>query len=160
MTMRISSTAFAGGQPIPKKYTGEGSDTSPPLAWEGIPEGTKELALICDDPDAPTAQPWVHWVIYKIPVVSKGLPEGIPAKRRLKIPSGTLQGKNSWTSGEMIGYRGPLPPAGHGTHHYRFTLYALEGKLVIEPGVSKSMLMSDMQGHVIEEATLIGTYER
>jgi Raf kinase inhibitor-like YbhB/YbcL family protein len=160
MAMHLSSTAFAEGAPIPKKYSGEGTDVSPPLAWKNFPEGTKELALICDDPDAPTAEPWVHWVIYKIPIDAKGLPENVPTKARLKTPSGALQGKNSWTSGQMLGYRGPLPPTGHTTHNYRFTLYALEGKLVIEPGVSKNMLMGEMQDHIIEEVQLIGTYER
>ena len=160
MTMKISSTAFGGGQAIPKKYTGEGSDISPPLAWTDLPEGTKELALVCDDPDAPTAQPWVHWVIYKIPVDAKGLPENVPPKRRLKTPPGALQGTNSWTTGQTIGYRGPMPPVGHGTHAYRFTLYALEGKLVVEPGISKKRLMGEIQDHIIAEAQLIGTYER
>ncbi|MGW8258439.1 MAG: YbhB/YbcL family Raf kinase inhibitor-like protein, partial [Thermoguttaceae bacterium] len=91
MSIQITSTAFQDGQPIPKKYTGDGADVSPPLAWTGIPEKTKELVLICDDPDAPTAEPWVHWVIYKIPVNVKGLKEGIPKKTRLTDPPGALQ---------------------------------------------------------------------
>ena len=78
MTIQITSPAFTQGHPIPKKYTGEGANVSPPLSWTGIPEGTKELVLICDDPDAPTPEPWVHWVIYKMPADTRGLPEGVP----------------------------------------------------------------------------------
>ncbi len=82
MTIQITSTAFKEGQTIPKKYTGEGVDLSPPLSWTGVPETAKELVLICDDPDAPTAEPWVHWIIYKIPANVNGLKEGIPRKAR------------------------------------------------------------------------------
>ena len=81
MTIKITSSAFAQGHPIPKKYTGEGADVSPPLSWSELPEGTRELVLICDDPDAPVAEPWVHWVIYKIPAAAKGSPEGVPQSR-------------------------------------------------------------------------------
>ena len=141
MTVQITSSAFAQGHAIPKKYTGEGSDVSPPLSWSAIPEGTKELALICDDPDAPTAEPWVHWVIYKIPADVKGLPEGVPRKSRLKEPHGAVQGRNSWPPSEAIGYRGPFPPPGHGVHHYYFKLYALDAALTEEPGLDKKALM-------------------
>ena len=138
MSIKITSSAFAEGQQIPKKYTGEGQDVSPPLAWSDLPAGTKELVLICDDPDAPTDEPWVHWVIYKIPADVAGLPEGIARLPRLKNPAGALQGQNSWPKGQNnIGYRGPMPPPGHGVHHYHFKLYALEAKLVAEPGLDK-----------------------
>lgn len=159
MTIRVTSTAFTEGQPIPKKYTGEGQDVSPPLAWSNLPAGTKELLLICDDPDAPTDEPWVHWLIYKIPADLTGLPEGIPRDARLKSPKGALQGKNSWPK-DNIGYRGPMPPPGHGTHHYYFKLYALEGHLPVEPGLDKKTLLREIQGHVLGEGQLIGTYER
>ena len=113
MTIEITSPAFKEGETIPKKYTGEGADVSPPLAWTGVPENAKELVLICDDPNAPTAEPWVHWVIYKIPADVKGLKEGVPQKPRLTDPPGALQGKNSWPTGQKnIGYRGPYPAAG------------------------------------------------
>ena len=92
MSIQITSSAFTQGHPIPKKYTGEGADVSPPLAWSGIPEGTKELVLICDDPDAPTDEPWVHWVLYKIPADVTGLPEGVPRKARLKEPPRRVAG--------------------------------------------------------------------
>ena len=160
MTLTLSSSAFTQGHPIPKKYTGEGEDVSPPLAWSGLPAGTKELALICDDPDAPRDEPWVHWVIYKIPATASGLPEGVPKKSRLKEPAGALQGKNSWPEGENIGYGGPMPPPGHGVHHYYFKLYALDMALEVEPGLNKKALLEKMQGHILAETELMGTYER
>ena len=160
MSIQISSSAFANGQQIPKKYTGEGQDISPPLAWSNLPEKTQELVLICDDPDAPTHDPWVHWLIYKIPASLTGLPEGVPQQPRLKTPPGTLQGQNSWPKGHNIGYRGPMPPPGHGTHHYRFTLYALEAKLVAEPGLDKNPLLQELEGHVLAQGQLVGTYQR
>ena len=159
MAIQVTSTAFGEGATIPARYTGEGEDVSPPLAWSGLPEGTKELALICDDPDAPTPQPWVHWVIYKIPVSMTGLPEGIERRARLKQPAGVLQGRNSWPS-QNVGYRGPMPPPGHGTHRYYFRLYALEAKLVVSPGVDKRGLLGEIEGHVLEEGRLMGTYQR
>jgi len=160
MTIQVTSTAFGHDQPIPKKYTGEGPDVSPSLAWTGVPEGTQELALICDDPDAPVAEPWVHWVIYKIPAGTKGLPENVAKDPRLKDPAGALQGKNSWPSGQTIGYRGPMPPPGHGTHHYHFVVYALDTKLAAEPGLEKKALLKLMQGHILAQGRLTGTYER
>jgi Raf kinase inhibitor-like YbhB/YbcL family protein len=161
MTIEITSTAFKEGEEIPKKYTGEGADVSPPLAWTGVPEGAKELVLICDDPDAPTAEPWVHWVIYKIPPDVKGFKEGIPQKPRLTDPPGALQGKNSWPSGQKnIGYRGPYPPAGHGTHHYYFKLYALEAKMAADPGLEKKAILQEIEHHVVAKGQLMGTYQR
>ncbi len=160
MPIEVTSTAFAQGQPIPKRYTGEGADVSPPLSWSGVPNEAKELVVICVDPDAPSAEPWVHWVMYKIPVDVTDLPEGIPPKARLKKPAGALQGKNSWRSGRMIGYRGPLPPPGSGPHRYYFWVYALEAKLPVQSGVAKSVLLQEIQGHVLAEGELMGTYER
>ncbi len=160
MTLQLTSSAFAQGHAIPKKYTGEGEDVSPPLAWSGVPAGTKELALICDDPDAPTPEPWVHWVIYKLPAGAKGLPEGIPRKPRLKDPPGALQGKNSWPAAEATGYRGPMPPRGHGIHHYYFKLYALDCELEAPPGLEKKQLLEKIEGHVLAEGVLMGSYER
>lgn len=160
MKIELTSSAFAKGHSIPTKYTGEGADVSPPLSWSGLPEGTKELALICDDPDAPTAEPWVHWVIYKIPAEATGLPEGVAKTARLKDPEGALQGKNSWPSGQTVAYRGPMPPPGHGLHRYFFKLYALNTTLDVEPGLSKKELLEEMQGAVIGEGEWMGTYER
>jgi Raf kinase inhibitor-like YbhB/YbcL family protein len=160
MTIQITSSAFAQGHPIPKKYTGEGADVSPPLVWSGVPDTAKELALICDDPDAPRPEPWVHWVIYKIPVGTKGLPEGLPRKATLKEPAGAVQGKNSWTDSDVIGYRGPLPPKGHGVHHYHFKLYALDAAIDAEPGLEKNALLAKIKGHILAEGELVGTYQR
>jgi len=160
MTLQITSSAFTQGHPIPKKYTGEGDDVSPPLSWSGLPEGTKELALICDDPDAPQPEPWVHWVIYQISADVKGLPEGVPRKARLKEPHGALQGKNSWPPSDAIGYRGPLPPPGHGVHHYYFKLYALDAPLTVEPGLDKKAVLEKVNEHVLAEGVLMGTYQR
>jgi Raf kinase inhibitor-like YbhB/YbcL family protein len=160
MTIQLTSSAFAQGQPIPKKYTGEGGDVSPPLCWGELPKGSKELAVICDDPDALTKEPWVHWVIYKIPATAKELPEGIPRKPRLSDPPGALQGKNSWPDHDTIGYRGPFPPLGHGVHHYYFRLYALELQMVVEPGWDKKSLLNVISEHVLGEGVLMGTYQR
>ena len=160
MPIRVHSTAFQEGEMIGTPFTGDGKDISPPLAWEGLPDGTKELALICDDPDAPTAQPWVHWVLYKLSSHVSGLPEGVPAGPRLEEPIQAFQGRNSWSSGRTIGYRGPAPPPGHGVHHYHFRLYALDCELDLNPGIDKDALLDAMDGHVLDEGELIGTYRR
>jgi len=160
--LKLTSSAFGPGEPIPRKYTGDGENVSPPLAWTGLPEGTKELALICDDPDAPSPRrpapkPWVHWVLYKIPPTVTELPEGIPPKAQLDNPPGALQGKNSWPT---VGYRGPEPPRGSGRHRYVFKLYALDEPLSLPPEANKQALLAAMKGHILAEAQLIGTYER
>lgn len=157
MAMTVESKAFGPNQPIPKKYTGEGEDKSPPLAWSNVPEGTNEFALICDDPDAPTPEPWVHWVIYKIPAGTRDLPEGIPNTETLANPAGAMQGKNSWPK---TGYGGPMPPRGHGVHHYHFKVYALNAPLDVKPGLDKKGLLKAMAGYVLAEGELVGTYER
>jgi Raf kinase inhibitor-like YbhB/YbcL family protein len=159
MPIQVTSTAFTEGQPIPKKYTGEGQDVSPAISWSGVPAGTKELALICDDPDAPTDEPWVHWVIYKIPASLTGLPEGLPREARSKNIAGALQGRNSWPK-DNVGYRGPMPPVGHGPHHYYFRVYALDAPLTVEPGLDKRTLLEQIEGHVLDEGVLMGTYQR
>lgn len=149
MAIRISSPAFEAGGTIPRRHTGEGEDLSPPLEWSGVPEETRELALICDDPDAPMPEPFVHWVVYKIPADKSGLPEG--------SAQGALEGRNSFGN---MGYGGPMPPEGHGTHHYHFKVYALGTQLDLAPGLSKEHLLAAMEDHVLEEGELIGTYER
>jgi len=157
--IKLTSPAFAEGQPIPKKYTGEGEDVSPPLEWSKPPEGTKELVLICDDPDAPRKDPWVHWVIYKIPADAKGLPEGVETAAKPKQPAGVLQGKNSWPDGENVGYRGPMPPPGK-PHRYFFRLYALDQVLDGPPELTKGELLQKTSGHVLGQGQLMGTYQR
>jgi Raf kinase inhibitor-like YbhB/YbcL family protein len=121
--MKMTSTAFGDGERIPLRHTGEGEDVSPPLAWSEVPADTVEFALICDDPDAPMAEPWVHWVLYKIPASGSALPAGVPRGTSPGTVAGMRQGRNSWPN---AAYQGPLPPPGHGTHHYHFTLYALD----------------------------------
>lgn len=159
MGMVLRCEAFDEGQPIPKKYTGDGKDISPPFTWQGEPAGTWQYALICDDPDAPSPQPWVHWLIYRISHQTRSLPEGIPPTSRVQSPITACQGRNSWSSGRTIGYRGPAPPPRSGTHHYHFTLYALDAEIEANPGVDKTALQEVMSGHILAEATLIGTYE-
>lgn len=161
MTITLTSEGFSEGQTIPKRHTGDGDDLSPPLRWSGVPSETKQMALICDDPDAPTDQPWVHWVIYQLPPDLAGLPEGVAASPRLEQPAaGILQGRNSWPSGRTIGYRGPAPPPGHGVHHYHFKLYALDQPLDLQPGVDKATLLRAMEGHILAQGELVGTYSR
>ena len=160
MPIRVTSPAFSYGEPIPAKYTADGEDISPPINWSDLPKGARELVLICEDPDAPTAEPWVHWVVYKIPAELPGLPEGLPKEARLRQFHGILQGKNSWTIGHNIGYRGPAPPPGSGVHRYFFRVYALDSKPVIEPGKDRKSLWREISGHIIDEGELMGTYQR
>ena len=153
----VTSQAFAQGQTIPKKYSGEGEDISPPLSWSNLPEGTAELALIVDDPDAP-AGTWTHWVVYDIPARLAGFDEGASGKGSSKFPDAQIaEGRNS--KGQVY-YHGPMPPKGHGLHHYYFTLYALDKKLGLPKGIDKAALEKAMQGHILAKGQLIGTYER
>jgi Raf kinase inhibitor-like YbhB/YbcL family protein len=148
----IKSPAFEDGGMIPKKYTCDGEDISPPLKWTSIPEGTKSLALISDDPDAP-AGVWVHWVIYDIPPDTRELPENIPPQWTLD--NGAKQGKNDFGK---IGYGGPCPPGG--THRYYFKIYALDAEINLEAGATKAELLRAMEGHILAEAQLMGKYRR
>jgi Raf kinase inhibitor-like YbhB/YbcL family protein len=156
----VTSTAFGNGEPIPTKYTEDGEDLSPALAWNDAPTGTKQWALICDDPDAPTDEPWVHWVIYGLLATVHSLPEGVKTSAQLSEPKGTKQGKNSWPSGRTVGYRGPAPPKGHGVHHYHFKLYALDSDSKLGPGLTKSALLKAIDGHILGVGELVGTYQR
>jgi len=150
MTIQVSSPAFEAGGRIPTKYTGEGEDVSPPLRWSGAPGETRELALICEDPDAPTPHPFVHWVLYRIPPETTSLEEG-------GIPPGALEGTNDFG---RTGYGGPMPPRGHGPHRYHFRVYALDAGLQVRPGLGKDELLAAMEGHVLDRGELVGTYER
>jgi Raf kinase inhibitor-like YbhB/YbcL family protein len=153
---RLRSEAFLSGGSIPRRHTGDGEDLSPSLRWENLPERTAEIALVMDDPDAPGGT-WVHWILYKIPAEEPGIPENIPQHSKLEEPHEALQGKNSWGT---VGYRGPLPPKGHGSHHYRFTVYALDREISVPPELDKEALLKAMAGHVIASAELVGVYER
>ena len=150
MAIEVSSPAFEPGGAIPQKYTGEGRDVSPPLIWEGLPDETKEIAFICDDPDAPTPNPWVHWVVYKIPADVMGFREG-------STQGEVLEGKNDFGT---LGYGGPMPPRGHGVHHYYFKVYALDVELEVAAGLTKEQLLEAIEGHVLDEGELVGIYER
>jgi Raf kinase inhibitor-like YbhB/YbcL family protein len=152
MAITVTSTAFGEGELIPKKHTGDGPDVSPPLAWQGIPDGTKSIALICDDPDAPKAT-WVHWVIYNLPATASGLPEGVPKGRTLA--DGSRQGTND---SKRSGYNGPYPPSG--VHRYYFKVYALDVALTDPPGITKAQLLKAMEGHIIGQGQLMGKYQR
>ena len=156
--MQITSSAFKEGQPIPIEFTDDGDDVSPPLTWTNVPAEAKELALIVDDPDAPRPEPWVHWVIYGIPASVTGLPQDVPHGPRVPTLPG-VQGSNSFDR-SSLGYRGPSPPPRHGMHHYRFTLYALDAPMNLQPGLTKDNLLNSLKGHILQQARLVGTYER
>lgn len=158
MAISVTSTAFEAGKPIPKKYSGDGEDLSPRLAWSNIPQGTKEIALICDDPDAPMGT-WVHWVLYKIPPETTSLPEGLPREKTLRVPAGAAQGVNSFST-DNLGYRGPAPPPGRGAHHYHFKVYALDKPATLPPGADKKALLAEIRDHVLAQGELVGTYQR
>jgi len=160
MSIRINSDAFPPGDPIPVRYTQDGANTSPPLRWSNVPAGTEELALICEDPDAPRAEPFVHWVVYHISPDADGLPEGIPQQPLPHHPPevrGVAQGENSKHD---LGYDGPSPPPGHGVHHYHFRLYALDRPLQVDAKLDSKALIASMSGHILDTGELVGTYER
>ena len=156
MPLSLTSPGFSHGGEIPKRYTCEGADVSPPLAWSGVPEGTKSLVLVVDDPDAPDPKAprmiWVHWVLYNLPPTADALPEAIAAGA---LPGGTQQGLNGW---KRPGYGGPCPPIGR--HRYFHKLYALDIVLTGLGSPTKRRLLEVMEGHVLDQAELIGTYEK
>jgi Raf kinase inhibitor-like YbhB/YbcL family protein len=156
MALTLSSPAFAPGAAIPAIYTCEGRDASPPLEWRGIPSGTKSLALIVDDPDAPDPRApkmtWVHWVLTNLPPGTDGLPEGVAPGA---LPPGTIEGVNDW---KRTGYGGPCPPVGR--HRYFHKLYALDIALDGLKRPTKAQVEAAMKGHVLGQAELIGTYEK
>jgi Raf kinase inhibitor-like YbhB/YbcL family protein len=162
--MKITSSAFQDGAKIDAKYTVEGQDVSPPIAWSDVPPGSKSFAVICDDPDAPSPkrpadEPWVHWVIFNIPPDVSSLPEGIAPEKECREVPGAKQGINSWPS-DNVGYRGPAPPPGSGTHRYFFKVYALDSTLDLDAGATKKQLVAAMSGHILAEGSFHGTYER
>jgi Raf kinase inhibitor-like YbhB/YbcL family protein len=154
MTLRLSSPAFLDGMPIPTKYTCEGEDISPPLAWSGVPDGTKSLVLIVDDPDAPDPKvpkmAWVHWVLYNLPASANGLVEGAKV-----MPQDAKVGLNDW---RRAAYGGPCPPIGR--HRYFHKLYALNVVLPDLGKAAKSKIEGAMKGHILAEAQLVGSYQR
>jgi Raf kinase inhibitor-like YbhB/YbcL family protein len=156
MSMSIMSPSFMHGSKIPVRHTCDGLNTSPPFTWAGVPPGTKSLALIVDDPDAPDPSApkmtWVHWLLYNIPANATGLAEGVTD---INLPGGTLQGVNDWHLGS---YGGPCPPIG--MHRYFFKLYALDRLLPDLKKPSRATLEKAMHGHVLDQSSLVGLYQR
>lgn len=152
MSIDVVSPAFEEGGAIPARYTCDGLDVSPPLSWGSVPDGTRSLALIADDPDAPRGT-FVHWVLYNLPPDTRRLPEDVP--NRETLPSGAAQGVNGAGS---VGYMGPCPPSG--THRYFFKVYALDTGLNLGARATKEDLVSAMEGHILAEGRLVGTYRR
>ena len=166
-TMVVSSATIKSMDVIPAEHTADGKDVSPALTWTGVPAATREFALIMDDPDAPMPQPFVHWVIYKIPPTAKGLPAAIPAGPvSVSGVAGAIQGLTGFDAFRRAnappsapGYRGPAPPPGK-PHHYTFTVYALDAPLDVKEGLTKAALLKAMEGHIIGQGQLVGLYER
>jgi Raf kinase inhibitor-like YbhB/YbcL family protein len=156
MSLNLTSRAFEAGSSIPARHTCDGDDVSPPLAWSGVPDGTRSLALVVDDPDAPDpAAPqrvWVHWVLYNMPPDASGLEQGVESA---ELPTGTREGLNDW---KRTGYGGPCPPVGQ--HRYFHKLYALDIVLPDLGAPTRTGLEQAMQGHVLDQAELIGVYQR
>lgn len=153
MAFELTSSAFKSGDPIPRRYTCEGEDLSPPLHWSVPPATTKSFVIIADDPDAPVGT-WVHWVLYNVPLDLRGLAEGVPPKDRL--PDGALQGLNDF---KRVGYGGPCPPPGK-HHRYYFRLYALDVTLNLKPRATKAQVLDACKGYVLAEAQLMGRFGR
>jgi len=147
--IKVSSKAFIHEGMIPARYTCDGEDISPEIMWKNIPEKAKSLALICDDPDAPS-KTWIHWVVYNIPACDTCLPADIKPQYE-----GFIQGENDW---QRIGYGGPCPPGG--VHRYFFKLYALDCELDLKKGATKSELLKAMEGHILAQGELMGKYQR
>lgn len=154
MSLELTSTAFGAGESIPIRYTCDGEDVSPPLAWRGVPPGAQSLVLICDDPDSRNG-PWSHWVLYDIPADKGGLQEDVPPDARL--PWGGAQGRNDFGNS---GYGGPCPSPPGATHHYYFRLYALDEVLNLPPGAARQRVLDRIKGHILNRTELMGTYTR
>lgn len=152
----LSSPAFTAGEPIPERYTCDGEDVSPPLEVSETPEA-ESAALIVEDPDAPTEEPFVHWLLWNLPPDIEAIPEGIPREQTVEQLDGAVQGTNDFGA---VGYRGPCPPVGDGPHSYEFTLQFLETSLDLEPGAGAESVRSALDSGVHETVTMTGSYER
>lgn len=152
--MQISSPAFRFGEAIPKKYTCDGEDVSPPLTIADVPPNAKALVLIMEDPDAPIGV-FTHWVLYNVPPTLTALPEGVP--KRPEVTGVGLQGVNDFG---RVGYGGPCPPRGHGPHRYFFRLYAIDVQLQLPPRARKDDVLAAIKGHVLAQTEYMGTYKR
>jgi len=156
-TIDIESPAFRGGGHIPRKFTGDGDDVSPPLAWRNVPRLARALVLLVEDPDAPKGEPYVHWVAYDIPPEATHLDEGVPTTGRPGRPESMRQGPNGRG---LPGWMGPAPPPGHGTHHYHFEIFALDDEPRLPDGATRDEIARAMAGHVLASGELVGTYAR
>jgi Raf kinase inhibitor-like YbhB/YbcL family protein len=157
--LEVTSPTLTSDQPIPKDYTADGRNWSPPLSWTNVPPETKEFAVVCEDPDAGNPPPFVHWVIYKIPGTARGLPENIPFEPGAPMPAaiaGAVQGNSGF---RRPIYRGPAPPPGK-VHHYHFIVYAVDAPLESKPGLTRTELLDAIKGHVVGQGELVATYER
>jgi Raf kinase inhibitor-like YbhB/YbcL family protein len=152
MEIKLTSSAFEDGALIPVNYTCDGEDISPPLQWDTVPEETKTIALICDDPDAPMGT-WVHWVLFNLPADIRELTENIPPDKTL--PGGAKQGITDFG---RVGYGGPCPPSG--THRYFFKIYALDTEIQLSASADKAQLVEAMEGHILGQGQLVGKYQR
>jgi Raf kinase inhibitor-like YbhB/YbcL family protein len=152
--VQLTSAAFSSDGAIPAEYTCDGSGVSPPLDWNGAPPDTTTLALMVTDPDAPSGA-FTHWVLFNIPANVSHLPADVP--RTGQLSDGTMQGKNSFGH---TGYGAPCPPRGSPAHRYRFSLFAAGIALNLPVGASKGDVLRTLQGHIIEQAQLEGTYQR
>lgn len=158
----VTSPTLKDGETIPGQYTPDGRNDSPPLAWSGVPASARELAVVCEDPDAGNPPPFVHWVVYKIPATAKELPEALPIDSATAMPaglSGAVQGTNGF---RRAIYRGPAPPAGK-PHHYHFVVYALDAPIATkagQPPLTRAELLDAIKGHVIGQGELVALYER
>ena len=155
----VQSPAMATGQTMPRDYSPDGRNVSPPLTWGDLPAGTREIAVLCQDHGAGNPPPWVHWIIYNIPGSARGLPEGIPIDAADPMPSGlagATQGSNGWG---LRMYRGPAPP-GSTVHDYDFTVLALDADLDLPPGLTRAQLLEAIEGHVIGQGSMVPTYAR
>ncbi len=154
MSFELTSDVFTNGQSIPAKYACTGKNISPALAWNEPPAGTQSFTLIMDDPDAPVGT-WVHWVLFNIPAEARSLQEDLPITGKNVDPNAIYVGKNSWGS---TGYGGPCPPSG--THRYYFKLYALDTTISLLPGATKEQLLKEMDGHILAQSELMGTFSK
>jgi Raf kinase inhibitor-like YbhB/YbcL family protein len=157
VTLAVQSTAIRPEGEMPVKYSVDGDAISPPLTWGDIPPAARSLALVVEDPDAPTPNPFVHWLVYNIPVTLRAIPENIPHDEIVIALSGAMQGKNS---GLKVGWTGMAPPKGDTPHHYHFQLFALDRVLDVKPGAGRTALFDAMGGHVLARGELVGTYKR
>ena len=154
MPFELTSTAFAQGEAIPEKYSCKGDNISPPLTWGDPPAGTQSLALIMDDPDAPVGT-WDHWILFNIPADMRKLEENLPITGKNQDPDAIFVGNNSWKRAD---YGGPCPPSG--THRYFFKLYALDTTISLLPGATKKQVQEAMEGHILAETELMGTFSK